>query len=222
MTAPMLDDDTRHATPEGPRRRRSLRVLAVAALALVAAATGVGLALASRPTPAPGGQHRPAVAGPAANLPGAAGTPAAQGTAARQQGQATPARPAPAARPVLADGSYDGYVRGVDTARRTVTVDLVQVFQGEAAAKAAAQDGQAGWVADWWVRNQNPRLRTLPVAAALQVRFFRTCDGAGTGPTALGEVGQRAARYQRLFYYHFTVAHGAVQRMEERLTAPAC
>jgi hypothetical protein len=35
--------------------------------------------------------------------------------------------------PVLADGRYDSYVRTVDTNRQRLVVDLVQVFQGQAA-----------------------------------------------------------------------------------------
>ena len=50
-------------------------------------------------------------------------------------------RPAP--RPVLADGRYDSYIRTVDRHRNQLTVDLVQVFQGQAARDAAIADGTA-------------------------------------------------------------------------------
>jgi hypothetical protein len=54
----------------------------------------------------------------------------------------------------------------VDVARRLITVDVVQLFRGVAAASAAADD-KAPEVPppnDVWIRNENPRLRTFPVA----------------------------------------------------------
>ena len=86
-------------------------------------------------------------------------------------------RPAP--RPVLADGRYDSYIRTVDRHRNQLTVDLVQVFQGQAARDAAIADGMAPDKAQYlgvYARNQNPRLRTLPLA--------RTCAWTCAAVTA--------------------------------------
>ena len=49
----------------------------------------------------------------------------------------------PAPRPVLADGQYDSYIRTVDRNRNQLVVDLVQVFDGQAARDAAIADGMA-------------------------------------------------------------------------------
>jgi hypothetical protein len=42
----------------------------------------------------------------------------------------------------LADGRYDAYVRKVDPDRDLIVVDLVQVFTGNAAVRAALEDGR--------------------------------------------------------------------------------
>jgi hypothetical protein len=74
--------------------------------------------------------------------------------------------------PVLAGGRHDAYIRTVDTGRDRLVVDLVQVFQGNAAVTAAIQDGKSRDTAQYlsvWVRNQSPRLRTLPLARDLRL-----------------------------------------------------
>jgi hypothetical protein len=88
-------------------------------------------------------------------------------------GGATTAAPAPtAAAPatsepaVLEDGRHPVYVKTVDPSRRTVTFDLIQFLTGEAATRAAAEDGQESPPPnDYYIRNVNDRLRSLPVAA---------------------------------------------------------
>jgi hypothetical protein len=67
---------------------------------------------------------------------------------------------------VLADGRHPVYLKSVDPNRRTITFDLIQFFTGDAATKAAAEDGKESPPPnDYYIRNVNPRLRTLPVAA---------------------------------------------------------
>jgi hypothetical protein len=86
---------------------------------------------------------------------------------------ATTAAPAPTAATtttsepvVLADGRHPVYLKTVDPGQQTITFDLIQFFTGEAATKAAAEDGEESPPPnDYYIRNVNPRLRTLPVAA---------------------------------------------------------
>jgi hypothetical protein len=67
---------------------------------------------------------------------------------------------------VLADGRHPVYLKSVDPDRRTITFDLIQFFTGDAATKAAAEDGKESPPPnDVYIRNVNSRLRTLPVAA---------------------------------------------------------
>jgi hypothetical protein len=76
------------------------------------------------------------------------------------------ASPATSEPVVLAGGRYPVYLKTVDPERRTITFDLIQFFTDDAAAKAAAEDGQESPPPnDYYIRNVNSRLRTLPVAA---------------------------------------------------------
>jgi hypothetical protein len=67
----------------------------------------------------------------------------------------------------LADGTHYAYLKTIDAARRTITVDVVQYFEGKAKEKAMREDGasqDAIETMDFYFRNTNPRLRTLTVA----------------------------------------------------------
>jgi hypothetical protein len=90
---------------------------------------------------------------------GAGGAPAT--TAAPAPTAATPTTSEPV---VLADGRHPVYLKTVDPDRPTITFDLIQFFTGEAATKAAAEDGEESPPPnDYYIRNVNSRLRTLPV-----------------------------------------------------------
>jgi hypothetical protein len=133
----------------------------------------------------------------------------------------------PRASPVLADGRYDAYIRTVDTGRDRLVVDLVQVFQDKAAVTAAIQDGRPRDTAQYlsvWVRNQNPRLRTLPLARDLRLEL-----GSGDCEAPLNHQLAKLASDARLmngpthaFYFTLTVQGGAVHRVQEFRTFNAC
>jgi hypothetical protein len=63
---------------------------------------------------------------------------------------------------VFADGRYPVYLKGVDPNRRTITLDLIQLYLGAEAAREAAKDHKE-FYNDYYIRNVSPRLRTLPV-----------------------------------------------------------
>jgi hypothetical protein len=53
----------------------------------------------------------------------------------------------------------------VDPAARAVTVDVIQFLTGDAAARAAAEDGaEVPPPNDYYIRDASSRLRTLPTA----------------------------------------------------------
>jgi hypothetical protein len=65
---------------------------------------------------------------------------------------------------VLADGRHPVYLKSVDPDQPSITFDLIQFFTGDAATKAAAEDHEESPPPnDYYIRNVNPRLRTLPV-----------------------------------------------------------
>ena len=85
----------------------------------------------------------------------------------------------------LADGKHPVIVKQVNAGGRTVTFDLIQWFEGDAAAKAAAEDGQESPPPnDYYTRNVNPRLRTLPVTSGARITITRLTAGQGGGNAA--------------------------------------
>jgi hypothetical protein len=193
-------------------------VLVASALVVVAAAVGTSLAIATRPI------QRPA----AADVPGpSAGQPAVASQQVPSQPAETAAGQAPAATGALAldDGDHDAYITGVDAAHRRITVDVVQVFHDARAIKEAVADGKSPAEAKYlttWVRNQNPRLRTLPLAGDVQVKLRDTCgDGGDDQGAQLARLAANA-RLDGTYYYTLTVDSGTVERIQERLAVNAC
>ena len=143
---------------------------------------------------------------------------------------APPTRPVPDTAPqapVLADGRYDSYVRTVDTRHQRLVVDLVQVFQGQAAVDAAIADGVArdqAQVLYVYVRNQNPRLRTLPLARDLRLDLLPgDCVESRSHQLAKLIKDSRAVSNSRpAYYFTLTVADGAVHHITEDKTFNAC
>jgi hypothetical protein len=136
--------------------------------------------------------------------------------------------PAPTPKvPVLADGRYDSYIRTVDTNRQRLVVDLVQVFKYPASVDAAIADGLPGdqaQVVEVWVRNQNPRLRTLTMASDLQIDLLPgDCVESRNHQLAKLLKDSRAMSNSRpAYFFTLTVADGAVHRIQEDKTFNAC
>jgi hypothetical protein len=224
MSAPTLDRTPAASTssPAARRSRRPLLLLVAASLVLVAAAVGTSVALANRPL-----TRQPAVA---VDTPGPVtpGQPADQGvgqnTKPEQNTEPSPGG-ADVATPVLPDGPHDAYIRQVDKGRNSIVVDVVQVFHDDAAVEAAIADGQSRDQARYlstYVRNQNPRLRTLPLAANLRVQLRDSCGDPGNDRGALLTKLAANARQEGVYYYTLSVSGGAVQRIQERLAINAC
>ena len=226
MSTTLHETPTRPSSPRPPRRRP---VALLVAGAVLVAAIGAGAALAL------GGRSADQSDQPAADqaTTAAAPTPASRGTAAgqRQQGSGQEQSSTPSGSPkregvtTLTDGGYDGYVRKVDPDRDLIVVDLVQVFTGKAAVRAAIQDGMdrsAAEVRDTYVRNQNDRLRTLEMAGGVRLNLIGSCES--TGQEALFTKLIKDATYGQghLFYYTLHVQGGVVQRIDEHQAQPAC
>ena len=134
--------------------------------------------------------------------------------------------PAPKA-PVLADGHYDAYIQQVTTRGDYLVVDLVQVFQGQAAIDAAIADGlprDQAQVLYVWVRNQNPRLRTLAIASDMRLDLLPgDCVESRNHQFAKLIKDSRARSNSRpAYYFTLTVAGGMVHRIQEDKTFNAC
>jgi hypothetical protein len=130
-----------------------------------------------------------------------------------------------AARPLLADGTYPTYIRGVDVHSATINVDVIQVFQDEAAAKAAIEDGKAPSEAQGlyiYIRNQNSLLRILPVAADVGIHFLGTCEESPDRNEALTELAKKTTPFTKAYYWDVRVRDGAINDITQRQAIPAC
>jgi cell division septal protein FtsQ len=228
MSAPILDQAPAHQPMPTPprRRRRALTLLTAGTLVLLATGIGVSVAIASRPTPTASAPS------PTAEQPGTA-TPDTQADPVRQQPAQDQQAPGPAAAgsssgqqpPALTDGKHDAFIRKLDTRGGTVVVDVVQVFKDKAAVAAAIQDGKPRDAAQYlpvYVRNQNPRLRTLPLASGFRVDLLGGCEDSTLSRQALLDKLAGNAKIAGVYYYTLTVKDGAVQRIDEHLAINAC
>jgi len=241
MSTTLHETPTRPSAPRPPRRRR-VALFAAGAVLVAALGSGAAFALGDRNDgqSAAATQSAAAAAQPAASdqsakpSAGQSATPASRATAVGQQqtsGSGQEQSSSPSGRPkregvtTLADGRYDAYVRKVDPDRDLIVVDLVQVFTGDAAVRAALEDGMdrpAAEVRDTYVRNQNDRLRTLEMAGGVRLNLIGSCES--TGQEALFTKLIKDATYGQghLFYYTLGVQGGMVQRIDEHQAQPAC
>ena len=122
----------------------------------------------------------------------------------------------PASRPiVLADGRHPVRVTAVDPARETITFDLVQWYFGEDAAWEAAKDQQESPPPnDYYVRNVNPKLRTLSTAAEATVTVNNLLNTQQPTPVGLAKLATLTQDRSPVFW--ITVRHDRVQKISEQ------
>jgi hypothetical protein len=242
MSTPTLHRPPTMPRPAPPTRSRRPRMLLIAAsLVVVAAAAGTSLALTNRsstdtPAAAPvatdaiaASQPADQLAGQAADQRGTADQSGQSAGAARakddsgSQGNGSGSADTAKGAAVLADGVHHALIRKVDVANGRLTVDVVQAFFDGEAVKAAIADGESREEAQYlpvWLRNENPRLRTLPVAAGFKADLYQPCEE----PSGRGAVLEQLATNARsgVYFYSLTVRDGAVQSVRERLAVNAC
>jgi hypothetical protein len=143
-----------HPRHAAPGRNRPLIILGVALIAIVAL-TG-GLLLAN------GGDDDGAIGSPTSS-PTTGATPS-QTSASQSE--------APSSTPAMDDGRYFVFVKKLHGTPpdATMTFDLAYFLTGDAANEAAAENGDETPVPnDYYIVNDNPRLRTMPVSPTVQI-----------------------------------------------------
>ena len=126
----------------------------------------------------------------------------------------------PPARPpaVLADGRHPVRITTVDPDQRTITFDLIQFYWGDDATREAAKDHQESPPPnDYYIRNVNPRLRTLPVGADAII----TVNSLGFGsqadhPVTLGRLATLTRPHDHWPPFWITVRHGQVVKIAQQ------
>jgi len=129
----------------------------------------------------------------------------------------------------LEDGEHFGFVEEVDASGGNLVLDLAYFLSGEAANEAAAERGDEVPVPnDYYIVNDNPRLRTLILADDVELSLLdwnRCCDERFDGDLetfaqAIAEGMLEAADglvYNGTFSpYWLTVENGEVVRIEEQ------
>jgi hypothetical protein len=200
---------------------RPVRIITAVAFAAAVAVTGCAAhSTAADPSAV---AAVPVAAAPASPAPKLA-TPAPRPVAVAKE-------PSPVPKPpVLADGRYDAFIRQVNTRGDYLVVDLVQVFEGQAAVDAAVADGMShdkAQVLYTYIRNQNPRLRTLPLAGDVRLDL-RGIDCEAPISHQLSKLAADARAMSgpdntdHMYYFTLTVADGAVHRVQEFVAINAC
>jgi hypothetical protein len=230
MSAPTLHRPPTTPRPAPPTRSRRPRTLLIAAsLVVVAAVAGTGLALANRsstdtPAAAPAtGQPADQLVGQAGDQRGPADQSGQSGAAKAKDDSGSGSADTGKGAAVLADGVHHALIRSVDVANGRLTVDVVQAFFDGDAVKAAIADGRSREEAQYlpvWLRNENPRLRTLPVAASFKADLLQPC-GESPDRRAVLERLATSAR-SGMYFYSMTVRDGVVLSVKERQIHPAC
>jgi len=156
-------------------------------------------------------------------------TPVASQAVTEQDPSVAPSQPSPSADPApdpnaLADGVYPTFVRAVDVQGAKVTVDVLQVFAGTAAHQAAIEDGVPWADVQYnpvYIRNENPLLRTLPVARSVKIKFIAMCMSPSRW-VGLTELRKQTANFDDLYYYEMSVIDGSVVAIEQKIAVSAC
>jgi hypothetical protein len=174
---------------------------------VVAAALAATLVGCSKPAAGPA-QGQPPTSAPAATTPPA--TPAGE----EQIGGAAA---------ILADGRHPVFITSIDVAKRTMRFDLLIFLTGEQAKQewAKAHPGEEGPMNDYMIVNNNPKLRTLPVATDVRIQII---DPEHYDPTTLLEVDLAKLRAEVVKRggggsagpFWITVRAGKITRVEQQ------
>ncbi|HSJ49787.1 MAG TPA: hypothetical protein VLA90_00685 [Actinomycetota bacterium] len=131
--------------------------------------------------------------------------------------------------PELEDGRHFGYVQSVDVDGSALEFDLAEFYTGDEANEIAAERGDEVPVPnDYYIVNDNPRLRTLTLSRDLEIDLLdwnRCCDE--TFSLSLGDFADAIASadpteidghltYGAASQYWLTVDEGQVTRIEEQ------
>ena len=137
-----------------------------------------------------------------------------------------PSTSASAAAAVLADGRHAGYLTKLDAGKRTLSFDKIDFLTGDAAKKEylKTHPGETGGPDnDYLIVNNNPLVRTLPIAdpATIMILDSNSSGGVAMKKTTLGALpGYFAADKGNKLLWHnpfwLTVKSGEITKIEEQ------
>jgi hypothetical protein len=133
--------------------------------------------------------------------------------------------PVPASPPVLADGRHAAFLTGLDVGKRTLTFDKIDFLTGEAAKEAYLKENPGetdGPPNDYMIVNNNPLVRTLPIADAATITIVDLTSGTLTSKkTTLAALpayfaSEKGGKHLWHDPFWLTVKHGQITRIEEQ------
>jgi hypothetical protein len=178
---------------------RPARIIAAVTLTAAVIATGSYLAFSTN-------SHRAtAPAAPVATVPAYPAPKAPTGAGGASTGEPV----------VLADGRHPVLLKAIDAGRGRVTFDLVQFFRDEEATREAAKDHQESPPPnDSYMRNVNPRLRTLPVGAGASITANQLAGSNQDIPVTLAKLSSLTRAGSGVFW--ITVRGGQIVQVAEQ------
>jgi hypothetical protein len=118
---------------------------------------------------------------------------------------------------VLIDGRHPVFLKTVDPAERLITFDLIQLYFGEEAKREELKDHDTQYPApnEVYLRNVNPRLRTLPVQAGATITVLDSDLAEVKEPVSLARLAAVMSRQSSMPFW-ITVRHGQVVGIAEQ------
>lgn len=120
------------------------------------------------------------------------------------------------------DGVSFGYVKQVDVDNVTITIDIAQLLTGDAANKAAIEDGVITGIGDdatvpndYYVRNENTKLRTAPVADPVEITVLSEMGSPAAEPGTLAMLAEHVIARPEV-PVHITAMNGEISKIEEQ------
>jgi hypothetical protein len=162
---------------------------------------------------------------PATTTPGTVPATAAVGSAPSDAAAPSPSAAPASSAPVLADGRHAAYLTSLNVGKKTIGFDKVDFLTGAAAKKAYLEQNPGetdGPPNDYLIVNDNPLVRTLPIADAATITIVdMTGDGVSSKKTTLAALPAYFASDKggkRLWHNPFwlTVKNGQIRKLEEQ------
>jgi hypothetical protein len=124
----------------------------------------------------------------------------------------------------LTDGKHYAELTSIDPTGRRVTLDKVEIYWHQPESQQACIEDQGRTERceqmpnDYYVRNRNTQLRTLPISNAATFTHIADRPGAVSVPTTLPAVHERLTSQRNRPYWELTVKNGQVIALDEVFT----
>ena len=116
----------------------------------------------------------------------------------------------------LADGQYFGFITTLDAEDLKLQFDVAQLLTGDAATKAAAEDGgESPPPNDYWIRNNTKAARTLALADDATICLPSSSDPTKNHSATLADLNKTTAAGEPVGVW-VDVRSGTVERVEQQ------